>query len=180
VGWDPKNLVASSSRSEWITTLGYLDFQMSGALGDERLGDSRDTAEAQEEQPQSQEPLPPCTSSVNFNFNQFADQVEENRFDLGATLGTLVATEAIGTMPKTPSELRGLGVPKSELNPFTSQLSRWADRFDMRPLRTFGRSALGVGLSAAATVGTVFEGFYDIGTIGKAAWDATSRKGCMP
>jgi hypothetical protein len=130
--------------------------------------------------PQTQQPIQQCTASWNFDFGQFADQIEENRFDLGATLGTLFATEAIGTMPKTPSELRGLGVPKSELNPITSQLSRWSDRLDMRPLRTFGRSAAGVAASTAATAALVFEGFYDIGTIGKAAWDATSRTGCGP
>ena len=121
-----------------------------------------------------------CTRSLNFDFDHFADQIEENRFDLGTTVGTLFAAEAVGTMPKTPAELRGLGVPKSELNPYTSQLSRWADRFDLRPLRTFGRTAVGMGVSAAATLGVVFEGFYDWGVIAKSAWDATSLSRCPP
>jgi RHS repeat-associated protein len=130
--------------------------------------------------PQSQQPLPVCTPSLNFDFNQFADQVEENRFDLWATLGTLGAAEAIGTMPKTPFELRGLGIPKSELNPYTSQLSRWSERFDTRWMRDIGRTRPGILVSGAATVGVVFEGFYDISVIGRAAWDATSRRGCSP
>lgn len=52
--------------------------------------------------PQTEKPTQQCTASWNFDFGQFADQIEENRFDLGATLGTLFATEAIGTMPKHP------------------------------------------------------------------------------
>lgn len=49
--------------------------------------------------PQTQQPIQQCTASWNFDFGQFADQIEENRFDMGAMLGTLSATEAIGTMP---------------------------------------------------------------------------------
>lgn len=83
-------------------------------------------------------------------------------------------------MPKTPSELRGLGVPKSELNPITSQLSRWSDRLDTRWMRDMGRTTGGRLASGAATLGVVFEGFYDIGVIGKAAWDARPRTVCGP
>ncbi|AEG01997.1 RHS repeat-associated core domain-containing protein [Methylomonas methanica] len=111
---------------------------------------------------------------LGFNFDQFANQIENNRFDLSVTLGTLVATETVGTMPKVQSELRGLGVPKSELNPYTSQLSRWSGRLDERFLREIGRTATGVTVGGAATGALVFEGFYDLGVIGKAAWDATS------
>jgi hypothetical protein len=46
----------------------------------------------------------------------------------GSTLGTLAATEAFGTMPKTPDELRAFGLPKSEINPYTCQANTisWA------------------------------------------------------
>ena len=110
---------------------------------------------------------------LGFNFDQFANQIENNRFDLSATLGTLVATETVGTMPKTSSELRAFG-PKGNINPITGQLSRWSGRFETRALREFGRTAAGVTVGAAATGALVFEGFYDLGVIGKAAWDATS------
>jgi hypothetical protein len=68
-------------------------------------------------------------------------------------------------MPKSPAELRGLGVPRRDLNPYTSQSSRWAGRTGARSLRDFGRSAGGRALGAAATAALVFEGFYNIGTI---------------
>src|SRR5208283_1658975 len=97
-----------------------------------------------------------------FNFNQFANDIEQNRFNFGATLGTLGTTLGIGTMPKVPSELRGLGVPQSELNPYTSQLSRWAGRLDLPVLRQIGRTTAGIVASTAATSATVFEGFYDL------------------
>jgi hypothetical protein len=129
--------------------------------------------------PQSPQAEQVCTST-DFDFGQFSDQVEDNRFNLGATLGTLIATGAIGTMPKTPSELRGLGVPKSELNPITSQLSRWSDKLDTRWMRDIGRTTGGRLVSGAATLGVVFEGFYDIGVIGNAAWDARPRTVCGP
>lgn len=89
----------------------------------------------------------------------------------------MVAAEVVGTMPKTPSELRGLGVPKGELNPYTGQLSRWSNRFGTRALRELGRSAAGVVAGTVATGAIIFEGFYDWGVIGKAAWDATSFDG---
>jgi hypothetical protein len=157
------------------------DFMAMWGGVDSSLQPSRPANEdAEKEETQTQESIQQCTASWNFDFGQFADQIEENRFDLGATLGTLFATEAIGTMPKTPSELRGLGVPKSELNPVTSQLSRWSDRLDARWMRDLGRTTGGRLASGAATLGVVFEGFYDIGVIGKAALDATSRIGCGP
>ena len=112
-----------------------------------------------------------------FNADKFGKQIEENRFDLGATAGTLATTLGIGTMPKVASELRGLGLATEDLNPITSQLSRWAGRLGFRALREFGRTTAGVALSTAATAALVFEGFYDWGVIGKAAWDATSS-GC--
>lgn len=112
-----------------------------------------------------------------FDFNKFADQVEQNRSSTAADLAALAGAEAVGTMPKTPGELRGLGVPKSELNPYTSQLSRWSSRLDARGLRLLGRTAGGVALGAVATGALVFDGFYNWGVIGKAAWDATSSGG---
>src|SRR5262249_42264536 len=54
------------------------------------------------------------TGLLCFDFNKFADQIRDNRLDLSAVLATLGLTEAIGTMPKTPGELRGLGVPTEQ------------------------------------------------------------------
>lgn len=112
-----------------------------------------------------------------FDFDKFVSQVEENRSSTAAALAALAGAGAAGTMPKTPGGLRGLGVPKSELNPYTSQMSRWSSRLGMRELRTFGRTAGGVALGAAATGALVFDGFYNWGVIGKAAIDATSSGG---
>lgn len=113
-----------------------------------------------------------------FDFDQFADQIRDNRASHSLTLGSLISMEAFGTMPKTPNELRGFGVPKHELNPFTSQLSRWSERLGMRALRVAGRTMAGIAAGAAATLAVVGEGFYDIGVIGKAAYDATSDEDC--
>ncbi|WP_459873874.1 RHS repeat-associated core domain-containing protein, partial [Endothiovibrio diazotrophicus] len=110
---------------------------------------------------------------LRFNFDQFANQVEANRFDMNAVLGTLVATEAFGTMPKTPKELRAFG-PKNKINPLTGQLSRWSGRFGTRALRVLGRTTFGIAVGTLTTGALVFEGFYDWGVIGKAAWDALS------
>ena len=112
-----------------------------------------------------------------FDFNKFADQVEQNRSSTASDLAALAGAEAVGTMPKTPDELRGLGVPKSELNPYTGQMSRWSSRFGVRGLRELGRTAGGVALGAVATGALIFDGFYNWGVIGKAAWDATSSGG---
>lgn len=111
---------------------------------------------------------------AGFNFNQFANEVEKNRFDLSATLGTLTASLGVGTMPKTTSELRALGAAKDEINPITSQLSRWSGRLGERALREFGRTAAGIAISGAATAATVAEGLYDWWVIGKAAYNATT------
>jgi RHS repeat-associated protein len=111
-----------------------------------------------------------------FDFDKFANQVEQNRSGTAADLAALGAAGAVGTMPKTPGELRGLGVAKSDLNPYTSQLSRWAGRVDARDLRVLGRTAAGVAVSTAATATLVLDGFYNWGVIGKAAWDATASE----
>jgi RHS repeat-associated protein len=118
------------------------------------------------------------TGLLCFNFNQFANDIEQNRLDLGATLGTLIPTLGIGTMPKVPSELRALGLPQSEINPITSQLSRWAGRLDIPGLRAIGRTAAGIAASTVATAATVFEGFYDLSVEAQAAINATSSGDC--
>ncbi len=115
------------------------------------------------------------TGLLCFDFDQFADEIEKNRFDLGATAATLGTTLGIGTMPKTPSELRGFG-PRSQLNPYTSQLSRNSTRLGRRALREFGRTTAGVALSTTVTAALVFEGFYDLSVIGQAAINATSSE----
>ncbi|MBO9689390.1 MAG: RHS repeat protein [Mitsuaria chitosanitabida] len=117
------------------------------------------------------------SSGPCFDFDKFADQVEKNRSSTAADLAAIGSAGAVGTMPKTPGELRGLGVPSSELNPYTSQLSRFSSRLGVRELRTFGRTVGGMALSTAATAALVFDGFYNWGVIGKAAWDATSSGG---
>lgn len=115
------------------------------------------------------------TGLLCFSFEKFVDQIEENRSGTAADLAVLIGAGSVGTMPKTPSELRGLGVPKDQLNPFTSQLSRFSNRFNTRALRTFGRTAVGGAISVAATGALIFDGFYNLGVIGKAAVDATSN-----
>ena len=102
-------------------------------------------------------------------FDCFASCVEKERFNLGAVAGSAAGALGFGTMPKTPSELRGFGVPKDKLNPYTCQPSRLAGRMGWRGLRDFGRSNLGKGLGALSTGLVVFEGFYDIGAIGRCA-----------
>ena len=114
---------------------------------------------------------------------KLADYVEKNRFDSGAVLGSLVATLGFGTMPKTPSELRGLGVRKDQLNPYTSQPSRWAARTGNRSLREFGRSPGGQGLGVASIGTLIFEGFYDLTIEVQGAYqaidDGPSECGCQ-
>jgi hypothetical protein len=111
---------------------------------------------------------------LSFNFNQFANQVRVNRANNALTLGSLIATGAIGTLPKSPNELRALGVPKTNINPITNQLSRLSTRTGNRAFRVLGRTATGVTLAGIATLSLVGEGFFDIGVIVKAAFDATS------
>ncbi|MBU2840925.1 RHS repeat-associated core domain-containing protein [Acidithiobacillus thiooxidans] len=123
---------------------------------------------------------------ICFNFSEFAKQIKQNRFDLATLLSMLISTGSIGTMPKIPSELRGLGKPKEELNPLTSQLSRWSGRLYRWSGRSgflllrkeIGRANVGKLASGLATGGLIFEGFYDWGVIGEAAWDATSFDDC--
>ncbi len=118
------------------------------------------------------------TGLLCFDFNEFAAEIRDNRFDLRATLGTLGTTLGIGTMPKVSSELRGLGVAKSDLNPYTRQLSRWAARLNLPLLRDIGRTTAGIAASTAATAATVFEGFYDLSVEAQAAIHATSSSDC--
>ena len=114
-----------------------------------------------------------------FDFDKFARFIEDNRFDLEATLATLGITFAAGTMPKTPAELRGLGVPRDQLNPYTGQPSRWAGRTGMRGLREFGRSVGGRALGVASLAGLIFEGFYDLSIEAQAGIHATySSENC--
>ena len=81
-------------------------------------------------------------------------------------------------MPKVPSELRAFGIPQSEINPYTSQLSRWAGRHDIPGLRAIGRTGAGIAASTAATAATIFEGFYDLSIEAQAAINATSSSDC--
>lgn len=113
-----------------------------------------------------------------FDFDRFTNQIEQNRADSALTLGSLLTTEAIGTMPKTSSEMRAFGTPKGEINPWTSQLSRWSGRFNTRALRVIGRTPTIIAASTVATASVVAEGIYDWVVIGKAAWDATSSGDC--
>lgn len=69
-------------------------------------------------------------------------------------------------------------MPKSQLNPFTSQLSRFAGRTDVRTLRVIGRSAVGIAIGAVATAALVGEGFFDLTVEVKAAINATSFDDC--
>jgi hypothetical protein len=120
------------------------------------------------------------TGLLCFKFDEFSNYIEQNRFNLGAVLGTLGATFAFGTMPKVPSELRGLGVPPEQLNPYTGQLSRWSQRWGNPALRALGRTGAGIFAGAAATSATVFEGFYDLTIEAEAAINATSSDcGCQ-
>jgi hypothetical protein len=93
--------------------------------------------------------------------------IEKERFNMGAVLGTAASTLGLGTMPKTPAELRSLGQSAEEINPYTSQPSRWAGRTGIRGLRNFGRTIGGKALGGLTTGALVFEGFYDIGAIGR-------------
>ncbi|MDO1527227.1 RHS repeat-associated core domain-containing protein [Fulvimonas sp. R45] len=113
-----------------------------------------------------------------FDFNQFADDIRKNRFNLDTVLGTLLSDLGVGTMPKTPRELRGFGVPKEELNPITNQLSRWSGRLGTRSLRNIGRSVGGRLLGGAATGALLIEGAYDLYVEGKAAVNATKSNNC--
>ncbi|WP_341503748.1 RHS repeat-associated core domain-containing protein [Gallaecimonas sp. GXIMD4217] len=118
-----------------------------------------------------------------FDFNKFADQIRDNRSNTVTDLAALGSTLGLGTMAKTSSELRGLGVSKSQLNPYTSQLSRWNGRLNRgglysgRGLRTLGRTPTGMMAGTVATGALIADGFYNWGVILKAAFDATSSEG---
>ena len=116
---------------------------------------------------------------LSFNFNQFANDVRENRSSTATNLAALGATLAVGTMSKTKEELRGFG-PKEKLNPYTNQMSRWSGRLNRitngktgRLLREFGRSASGRLVGGLATAALIADGFYNWVVIIKAAIDAT-------
>jgi RHS repeat-associated protein len=117
----------------------------------------------------------PC---LDFDFDKFANQIEQNRSSTATDLAALGSAFAVGTMPKTPSELRGFGLSKEQMNPWTSQLSRWSSRLGTRELREIGRTVAGKAVSATATAALVVDGFYNWYVIGKAAIDATSSCGC--
>lgn len=111
---------------------------------------------------------------LSFDFEHFTNRVEKYRLNHEFTLASLVAAGTIGTMPKTSSELRGLGVPKDKLNPYTNQLSRMSGRIGNRSLRMLGRTAGAMFAGCVATGLVIFEGSYDIGVIVGSAIDATS------
>lgn len=112
----------------------------------------------------------------DFDFDQFADEIRERRFNSAAVLGTLATTLGVGTMPKTPEELRGFGL-RDKLNPYTSQLRRWSSRTGNRFLRELGRKAGSVALGAAATGLLVFDGYYELTVITRAGINATTYDG---
>jgi hypothetical protein len=106
--------------------------------------------------------------------DQVASCVEQERFDLEAVAATLVSTLAVGTMYKTPAELRGLGITKGDMNKITNQLSRWSGRLNrltgtkaFAVLRRMGRNPAMVRISGAATGLMYFEGMYDWGVLAR-------------
>jgi RHS repeat-associated protein len=117
------------------------------------------------------------TGLICFDFDQFANDIRNNRFDLGATLATLGATLGAGTMPKTPSELRGVG-PRDKISGFTNQLSRMTGRTGNRAFREFGRSQTGRFIGRASTGLLLVEGLFDLIVEVKAGIDATSFADC--
>ena len=125
---------------------------------------------------------------ICFDFDKWANYVRDNRFDLNSTLGTLLTDFGVGTMPKTPYEMMHR-VPEGtgKINPYTSQLSRWAGRLRragmidyklMRNIRDFGRTRAMLGVSGIATGALIAEGFYDWYILGKGAWESTSFDSC--
>jgi hypothetical protein len=119
-----------------------------------------------------------CNNNCNRTwFDCFANCVERERFPFGVcgTLAGLTSAFGLGTMPKTGGELAKHLGPKEMRNPFTGQPSRWARRIyrlmgtpgEWEALRDFGRSRLGQFLGSLTTGYLVFEGFYDIGAIGR-------------
>jgi uncharacterized protein RhaS with RHS repeats len=107
--------------------------------------------------------------------------VEKERFNMGAVLGTAASTLGFGTLPKTATEIAKGGTVGTPENPeVTGQLSRWAGRLGRAFggkgarsggfgwMRDLGRTKVfKFGLGPLATGALVFEGFYDIGAIGR-------------
>ena len=125
---------------------------------------------------------------ICFDFDKWDNYVRDNRFDLNSTLSTLLTDFGVGTMPKTPYEMMHR-VPEGtgKINPYTSQLSRWAGRLRragmidyklMRNIRDFGRTRAMLGVSGIATGALIAEGFYDWYILGKGAWESTSFDSC--
>ena len=118
------------------------------------------------------------TGSLCFSFDKFTDYIRENRLDLYVVLATLSSEFKVGTMLKTPHELRRFWVPKSQLNPCTSQISRWSSRLGSRALREWGCTGQGMAAGAVTTSAVVFEGFYDWTIIVQALEQAHSPENC--
>jgi hypothetical protein len=116
-----------------------------------------------------------------FDFNKFANQIRENRSNTAADIAALGSALAVGTMSKTPAELRIFG-PKNKVSQYTGQLSRWNGRltrytpYTGRVLRNLGRSTAGVAAGALATGALITDGLYNWGVIFKAGYDATSSE----
>jgi RHS repeat-associated protein len=155
-----------------VSTFGYVDLNpvnFSDPLGLEGTGSWTYAPGIQRDQYESARQAKVC-----FDFDKFVEFIEQNRFDSAAVLASLTGYLAVGTAPKVPAELRGLGVPRDQLNPYTSQSSRWASRTGNRGLREFGRTAGGRALGGAALGLLLFEGFYDLSIEGQAALIAMS------
>jgi len=114
---------------------------------------------------------------INFDFNQFVSFVRDNRSSTALDLAALSSTLLVGTVPKTAGELRALGQKKNLINPVTNQLSRLSLRTGNRIFRRIGRTGLGLGLAAGATLLLVGDGFFNIGIIANGAVRATSFGG---
>ncbi|WP_394201814.1 hypothetical protein [Marinagarivorans algicola] len=104
-----------------------------------------------------------------------ASCVEENRFDLEATLGTLVGAAGGAPVPKTETELKRGGANN---NPNISKDTTRLSRAGLETRAKHGKSAAGLSkgmrvtgrvLNTVAVPLLVFEGFYDWGTIGRCA-----------
>lgn len=128
--------------------------------------------------PQRDEYLALRSLCPKFNFSDFANYIEQNAVDPEKVAATLGATFGIGSMPKTPTELRGLGLSVDEMNPWTSQLSRWSGRLGTRTLRKLGRTGAGKLASGVATGATIFEGFYDLSIEFQAIYAGTTWQKC--
>lgn len=104
-----------------------------------------------------------------------ASCVEENRFDLDKVTATLVSAFAGAPIPKTATELKRGGANR---NPNISKNTTRLSRAGLNARAKYGKGAAGTSkalrvtgrvASAVALPLLVFEGFYDIGTIGRCA-----------